>query len=76
MDRVKILEPRWYERGVREAIHIRMKRPSEQRRGSLQNPLNLEQCVEVASPGFSTEDEQPIRIPASKLLTPSVALTE
>ena len=42
MDGVKILavEPRWFERGVREAIHISIERPSLNKDGGHYNPLS------------------------------------
>ena len=43
---------------------------------SSSSSLSGKQCVDVASAGFSNEDQRPIQIPATKLQTPSGASPE
>ena len=65
---VKILavEPRWFERGVREAIHIRMEQPSLNKDGGGYNLLSIwNNMLRSGSWGL-----------ASKILTPSGASSE
>ena len=61
IERVKILavEPRWFERGVREAIHIRTERPSLNKDGGRYNLPTVWNNVlksKVRGPGPRTQD--------------------
>ena len=63
MDEVNILavEPRWFEKGVREAIHIRVEQPSLNKDGVHYNlPSILNNVFSVENPGAAQRtDDQP-----------------
>ena len=69
-----LLTPKWFEQGVGGGNpHQDGAAFPEQRWGSVQPSLCLEQYVEVTSQRASTKDRLTIRILANMLLTPSGA---